>query len=696
MKPTTVRRHLSTDSPRTIRLGIVGCGEVMRAKHLPALTKHAGVEITVAADVDLDRCRQLAAQFAIPRTCTTIEELLQTPDLDAVAVCTPPATHAELAIAALRAGKHVWVDKPLALNEDDCRRLMEEAARAGTIAMTGFHMRVHRLIAQARATIRRGELGRIQSVRLVWHGPRSDTNIPAWKTHRITGGGALVEIAPHHLDLLRFLLGCELAEIFAFSNTDVRDDENAVISARMSNGVLVSGEFSERAAHEMQIIISGSAALLTVDCLKFEGFQIRAIKQRPGSPATRIREGWHFLRSLPSGIGIMRRGGDYHNSFTYAWNAFFQAIRTGNTQALPTLHDGLRTTQAVCAALKSLEQKCAVPIALMLEAAHVPDTRNVPEVNAEINRPIFSVVTPTFNRPDQLKNLLDQLARQQLPGPALEVIVVDDGGSEPLEPIIAPLRDRLNIRLIRQANAGCAAARQLGIEAARGLFLAFTDDDCRPSPDWLSQLHATLVRHPGSAVAGPTLNALTTDLRSETTQLIVNWFVREQTDAEGRLSYGPTCNLAFPAEPFRQVGGLDKNWRIAGGEDRDLCARWLGAGQTMIYQPQAQVLHYHALTLRQFLRQHFQYGRGAHKFRQGLRPGDRPVRARASLSSYFRLMGLPWRQFRGLTAWKVSGYLVLAQMATGAGMLSERFRPDRATRALNSLQPGLLGQEALK
>src|SRR6516225_998595 len=97
-------RKLKTSG--TIRLGMIGCGEVARAKHLPAIHALKGVEIAVAADLEQPRCREVAAQFAIPRTCSTIEELLQTPDLDAVAVCTPPLTHADLAIAALRAGKH--------------------------------------------------------------------------------------------------------------------------------------------------------------------------------------------------------------------------------------------------------------------------------------------------------------------------------------------------------------------------------------------------------------------------------------------------------------------------------------------------------------------------------------------------------------------------------------------------------------
>lgn len=651
---------------RPIRFGIVGCGEVTLAKHLPAIRAIKGVEIVAAADVDQNRRRQVTRQFGIHRTCVTIEELLRTPDLDAVGVCTPPATHARIAIAAMRAGKHVWVDKPLALNEDECVQMIDAAAEARTVTMTGLHMRFHRLAMAARRAIRRGELGRIESVRVAWHSPRSDLDIPQWRTVRSTGGGGLVEIAPHHLDLLRFLLNTEIAEIFAITSNDVREDENAVISARMSDGVVVSGEFSERGPHEMQIVISGSAAILTLDCLKFEGFNLRAIRQVPGAPAYRAREAWNFARALPAGLNIMRRGGDYRISYYNAWSAFFGAIR-GKRVRLPTLEDGLRATQAVCAALQSREQRYAIA---------VPPPRAVPRpAIANVIAPssqsrVFSVVVPTFNRPAQLGQLLHALARQRLASSDFEVIVVDDGGSEPLEPIVSPLRQRLQIRLLRQANQGCAAARQFGIDAARGEFLAFTDDDCQPGVEWLSSLHAALLRNPASAVAGPTLNALHKDLCAETTQLIVNWLTLANADSDGWVRYGPTCNLAFPAKEFKRVGGLDRTWRLAGGEDRDLSARWREAGLGIYFEPQAQVMHHHPLTTRKLLRQHFNYGRSARRFRR-CAPDRGGFRSYLNVFGYARLLLLPWQNYQGLVSAKIAAYLALAQTANAGGLLVE-------------------------
>ena len=670
---TVAEADQSTSALPLIQIGIVGCGEVTRAKHLPKLQMIKGVKVVVVADVDQARCREVATAFAIPLTCSTMEELLQTPGLDAVAICTPPATHADLVISALRAGKHVWVDFPLVLSEEDALRLVREATNASTVLMPGMHMRFHRLFSRARRVIQRGELGRIESARVIWHGPRSDQQIAAWKTCRASGGGSLVEIASHHLDLLRFLLDSEIAEIFAISNDDLREDENASISARMSNGVIVSGEFSERSPHEIQIVVSGSAAILTIDGLKFEGFYQRSIRQRPGSPNYRLRDLWNFLCRLPGGLNIMRGGGDYHLSYFHAWSAFVDAIR-GSKALRPSIEDGLRTTQAVCAAIRSRELRTAVTI-----PAPQPSLAMTKSPVDEINQSagpgthplIFSVIVPTYNRPDQIRGLLESLTLQRFPLNDFEVIIVDDGGLEPLDAVIGPLRDRLQIRLLRQPNGGCANARQAGIESAQGQFLAFTDDDCRPSPGWLESLLMALLRHPGSAIIGPTLNGLQKDLRAETTQLIVNWLVQSGADDEGGMSFGPTCNFAGPRATLLQVGGLEKTWRIAGGEDRDLCARWQEAGHTLHFATQAQVLHYHPLTTRQFLRQHFHYGRGARKFRRHLTAVNSRFRRHEKIVNYVQLSLLPWQNYDGTIAVKMAWYLMLAQLSTIAGMLSE-------------------------
>src|SRR5213593_4845830 len=100
----------------------------------------------------------------------------------------------------------------------------------------------------------------------------------------------------------------------------------------------------------------------------------------------------------------------------------------------------------------------------------------------------FAVVIPTYDRPAELRRCLDSLAAQNYPRDRFEVIVVDDGSPTPAEEVVSCYDPSLNLTLRRQARAGPAAARNVGATAARSRFLAFLDDDCRASPDWLQQL----------------------------------------------------------------------------------------------------------------------------------------------------------------------------------------------------------------
>jgi myo-inositol 2-dehydrogenase / D-chiro-inositol 1-dehydrogenase len=305
-----------------VRLALIGCGEVTAEKHLPTIKKISEIELTAVCDLDKNRARAAAAKFGVARHSDDANEIFALRDVDAVGVLTDPGSHADLAIGAIRAGKHVLVEKPLALTPQDCARMIKEANARSVITMTGFHMRFHRLVRQARELIRQGQFGAIESVRVVWHSPRKDEGIAKWKTRRTTGGGAIVEIGVHHFDLIRFLLESEFDQIHALHHDGVRDDEAAVIMARMKNGALISGVFSERSPHQIEIVVSGPGGLLRLDCQRFDGLEIRKPNEAPGNPAVRLRSLVKRTRSLPIGLATMRQGGDYRISYEGSWRHF--------------------------------------------------------------------------------------------------------------------------------------------------------------------------------------------------------------------------------------------------------------------------------------------------------------------------------------------------------------------------------------
>ncbi|UCF67736.1 MAG: glycosyltransferase [Acidobacteriota bacterium] len=230
--------------------------------------------------------------------------------------------------------------------------------------------------------------------------------------------------------------------------------------------------------------------------------------------------------------------------------------------------------------------------------------------------PLFSIVIPTYRRPDRLEGCIRSIAKLRYDPARFEVIVVDDGSgsADSVERVLAKFRDRLHVRLFEQAHRGPAAARNLGARRAAGRYLTFTDDDCQPDPGWLSALEDHYADSPQTIAGGRTINALRDNICAEASQALVS-YLYEYYQRKG-TPFIASNNLTLPRELFDELGGFDERFRLAGGEDRELCDRALRRGCCLAHVPQAMVHHYHALSLRGFLRQHLNYGRGAHFFHQ--------------------------------------------------------------------------------
>jgi GT2 family glycosyltransferase len=231
--------------------------------------------------------------------------------------------------------------------------------------------------------------------------------------------------------------------------------------------------------------------------------------------------------------------------------------------------------------------------------------------------PIVSVIVPTFNRTDAAIACLQALCEQTLAPDRFEIILVDDGSPQPLEPV---LRNWINtfsqrnlpiIRVLRQENAGPATARNHGVTEALGEWIAFTDDDCRPLPNWLEALVDAAKQHSDALIAGSTFNGFPQNLYAETNQLILElvyeYFNKDPQDAIFYASNNWLCRR----QSFLDLDGFDRSFRRAGGEDRDYCDRWRLSGRRIVFQETARVEHRHGQTLRRYLNMHFRYGSGA-------------------------------------------------------------------------------------
>ena len=299
--------------------------------------------------------------------------------------------------------------------------------------------------------------------------------------------------------------------------------------------------------------------------------------------------------------------------------------------------------------------------------------------------PAVSVIVPTFDRPAGLRRCVAAVLAQSATD--LEFIVVDDGGRLPAADALAGFDDP-RLRVIRQDNAGPAAARNCGASLARAALLAFVDDDCAPRRDWLERLLAKSRACPGAMVGGTTHNALAADAFAEASQQLIHYlYARLNADA-GDASFLTSNNMLLPADGFAEAGGFDQTYRRAAGEDRQFCRAWKALGRAICVEASAVVDHYHAMGLRGYLKQHFDYGRGAYRYHR-LMAGEALAKAKAGpvslttsdqrggLSTALAIAGFPLQSRqtapRGLgRRAAVSGLLTLSQFATAAGYAREK------------------------
>jgi glycosyltransferase involved in cell wall biosynthesis len=285
--------------------------------------------------------------------------------------------------------------------------------------------------------------------------------------------------------------------------------------------------------------------------------------------------------------------------------------------------------------------------------------------------PTVTIVIPTFARPAELRRCLDGIARLDAGTISFEVVVVDDGGPEPLDGLVESYADRLDIRLIRQPRAGPAAARNAGAALARGTFLAFIDDDCTPGADWLSELVRELERDDRRLLGGRVENALVENPYATASEHITA-FVYDYTGTPGaREPFFTTNNIALAAGLFHAVGGFETSIPSATAEDKEFCDRWTAHGLALAHAPSAVVHHAHDLTFTRFLRQQFDYGRGFLTFRLMRRSRGASPFLPEPPKFYVDLLLSPMRRPSSVGRWRLTALVATAQLARFAGALRE-------------------------
>lgn len=190
-----------------VRIGIIGCGAIAGSQHLPALASQPDVEVVAACDVSSTSCEALAGEFGIPRTFADYNDLLAMDGVDAVDICTPNNLHMPPAVAALQAGKHVLVEKPIARNSVEAQAMVDAARKAGRKLMVAQCWRFRSDSQALKRFVDAGAMGEMYYARV--HAIRR-RGIPSWGVFtdkEKQGGGPLIDIGVHILDTTMWLLG---------------------------------------------------------------------------------------------------------------------------------------------------------------------------------------------------------------------------------------------------------------------------------------------------------------------------------------------------------------------------------------------------------------------------------------------------------------------------------------------------------
>jgi predicted dehydrogenase len=345
--------ELGGNSPKerlmsTLKVGLMGCGRIAHSVHLPILNRLRGVELVALAETDPERLER--ARHLVPKAITFdhYEKLLEMKEVEAVIICLPNDLHAEAAAGSFRQGKHVYLEKPLATNLNDARRVLDAWQRAHLVGMIGFNYRFNPLYRTIQQHLQAGRLRKLVGVRSVFS--TTGRNSPDWLQKRRTGGGALLDLASHHIDLIHFFFGQEVREVFASLRSLRSQDDNVMLQLKLSDGLTVQSFFSVSSVEEDRFEIYGQAGKLWAD--RYISLDVEV--NGPTLDFIRLGRLWHGLKALIHVPYLLKKilAPGHEPSYREALTHFITAVRGGRPVA-PDLYAGCKSLMVIEAAEES-------------------------------------------------------------------------------------------------------------------------------------------------------------------------------------------------------------------------------------------------------------------------------------------------------------------------------------------------------
>ena len=246
-----------------LRLGLLGAANIGR-KFTAALAGSPKVSVGAIASRTEARAAAYAAETGIPRWHASYEALLADPEIDAVYIPLPNDMHAEWAIRALEAGKHVLCEKPLALTADQAAAMFAAAARAGRLLVEGYPWLAQPQAARLRALLSEGAIGPVRQIAVSFTAPFSDpANI---RLRPENGGGALLDLGSYGVSLLRIVAGAAPLRVSAIADrAETGVDRGMVVALAFADGLTATLNCSFAAAYQRRALIHGATGSLITE-----------------------------------------------------------------------------------------------------------------------------------------------------------------------------------------------------------------------------------------------------------------------------------------------------------------------------------------------------------------------------------------------------------------------------------------------
>ena len=198
---------------KQINWGFIGCGEVTEKKSGPAFNEVEGSQVVAVMSRSENKARSYAERHHIRKWYTDAQELIDDPDVNAIYIATPPSSHATFAIMAMRAGKPVYIEKPLAASYNDCIRINRISEQTGVPCFVAYYRRYLPYFQKVKEIIENGTIGKVINVQIRFSVPprdldyKNEKELPWRLQPDIAGGGYFYDLAPHQIDLLQNIFG---------------------------------------------------------------------------------------------------------------------------------------------------------------------------------------------------------------------------------------------------------------------------------------------------------------------------------------------------------------------------------------------------------------------------------------------------------------------------------------------------------